>query len=178
MVIGYFIDEFNNIHAERVEVAPTGQTTLEELNDKYSLQLDERVASRFGSDYNCMGFALGTYEWENIYDFKETRELDELEREDCLADCVSEITCFYPVREIELEDKIEEDEYRIAMKVATDDFHFAREMEDGTWYEKCGAAMLRPFDRDTLYNDWYSATGSTVYDSETVFFAVKKEQRA
>ena len=39
---------------------------LNTLNSTYQLNLDPSIIHKVESTYNCMGFALGTYEWEEF----------------------------------------------------------------------------------------------------------------
>lgn len=162
--------------------------TLEEVNMNYELNLSQDVVERHDYEYNCMGFAIGTYEWEDLEDFEYT---DDLEDEDEYAvslrssicyECALKLTLLslyienYPrMRVLESRyEKLEDDEYLVAMKVSEDDYHFRRQMDDGKWYEKCGSGPIKEC-TDTVYDeDWWSLHGQLHYDSDTVYLAVTK----
>lgn len=162
--------------------------TLEEVNMSYELNLSQDVVERHDCEYNCMGFAIGTYEWEDLEDFEYT---DDLEDEDEYAislrssicyECALKLTLLslyvenYPrMRVLENRyEKLEDDEYLVAMKVSEDDYHFRRQMDDGKWYEKCGSGPIREC-TDTVYDeDWWGLHDQLHYDSNTVYLAVMK----
>lgn len=163
-------------------------STLEEVNMSYELNLSQDVVERHDYEYNCMGFAIGTYEWEDLEDFEYT---DCLEDEDEYAVSLRSSICYecalkmvllsqyvenYPrMRVLDNRfEKLSDDEYMIAMKISEDDYHFRRQMDDGKWYEKCGSGPIREC-TDTVYDeDWWSLHGQLHYDSNTVYLAVMK----
>lgn len=79
------------------------------------------------------------------------------------------------VRIIDSPDEAQNDEYVVALKTTTSsffDYHFARQLGDGTWADKQGSAPSR----------WDGLNGNALvwdgpffikYDSDTVYFAVK-----
>lgn len=82
------------------------------------------------------------------------------------------------VRIIQSPDEVEKNEYVVALKTTTSpvfyDYHFARQLSDGTWADKQGVSNSR----------WNKIDGTAIvwdgpmfvkYNSETVYFAVKKE---
>ena len=49
------------------------------------------------------------------------------------------------VRELKsINDPIGDDEFRVAIKCGLTDFHFIRQLDDGTWYNKTGDAVGVP----------------------------------
>lgn len=161
---------------------------LMELDKNYNLNLSEDEAKRPDYEYNCMGFAIGTYEWEDLEDFEYTDDL-EAEDEDAISlrssicyECALKMVLLsqyvenYPrMRVLDNRfEKLSDNEYMIAMKVSEDDYHFRRKMDDGKWYEKCGNGPIREC-TDTVYDDdWWSLYGQLHYDSNTVYLAVTK----
>ena len=87
-----------------------------------------------------------------------------------------------------INDPIGTDEYMVAMKCAPDDLHFIRLTDQG-WYNKSGGYFSGLFVPSSYVNgkEWhpiwqmngyvYHGTpqdGYTIYDSKTIYFAVKK----
>ena len=123
---------------------------LMELDRNYNLNLSEDEAKRPDYYYNCMGFAIGTYEWEDLEDFEYTDDLEEDDddtiflRSSICYKCALKMVLLsqyvenYPrMRVLDNRfEKLSDNEYMIAMKVSEDDYHFRRKMDDGKWYEK------------------------------------------
>lgn len=91
----------------------------------------------------------------------------------------------YYVRELSsIDAPIGEDEFRVAMKCGPDDYHFIRQLSDGTWYNKSGTGtgLLIPVDY-ILYGPfgdgtWYGYSEEyglsyPAYTYETIYFAVR-----
>lgn len=164
-------------------------TNLSILNKDYNLNLSTEVSERVDWDYNCMGFAIGTYEWEDLHSFDYTYECDyededevfELRNSVCWS-CADELVSLhkynerYPkMRIVHNEHDLLDNEYLITMRLAEEDFHFMRRMDDGRWFEKCGPNILREC-TDNVYDDvWYSIHHTNEYNSEIIFLAVEKE---
>jgi hypothetical protein len=160
-------------------------TNLMELDKNYNLNLSEDICERSNRDYNCMGFAIGTYEWEGLSSFEYTYE-DEVEsyeeikaqRDEVCYRCALEMTLMYlhgnypRMRILNDKDEIKPDETLIAMKIGEDDFHFMRRFPDGKWYEKCGGSVLRECTDVVEDEEWESIYGSHYYDSDTIYLAL------
>ena len=160
---------------------------LMELNKNYNLNLSEDVSSRDRWDYNCMGFAIGTYEWEELDSFELTYEDLEEEsyaevekrRNDVCYRCALELTLMhlhgnYPqMRIVDKDEAIKASEMLIALKLAEEDFHFMRRFPDGKWYEKCGASVIRECTDTVEEDEWFTPSGCTCYNSETIYLAVE-----
>lgn len=164
-------------------------TSLLTLNEDYNLNLSTEVSERSGWDYNYMGFAIGTYEWEDLYNFKYTYESEyedeeeiwEARNEVCMS-CADELVTLHEIDEkypkmrvVRNENDLRDNEYLIAMRMAEEDFHFMRRMDDGRWFEKCGPNILREC-TDKVYNDsWYSTLLVNEYNSMIIFLVVEQE---
>lgn len=156
------------------------EMTLTSISNEYGLALPTSVSSREGWDFNCMGFAFGTYEWDCIDGFTEFDECVEGDYEgyeeyldvELPYGIESVLNCYDGVREVSLDDELAPDEYLVAMRYAQTDFHFMRQMSDGTWIEKCGAAQFRQHTKDILNEVWISPNGTNEYDSKIIYFAV------
>lgn len=168
------------------------EVALCELSDAYGLNLSTEVSSRDNGFYNCMGFAIGTYEWDELgnfecsyeYDYDGNTVPDYMELRDAVCwDCADELenlhysNPFFPkMRIVKSERDLLDNEYLIAMRVAEEDFHFMRRMSDGRWFEKCGPNILRECTDEVFDDEWISIFGLNVYNSVTVFLAVEEQE--
>ena len=136
-------------------------------------------------DQNCYGYAFGINSIDNPGDYyirknpqsrinnkvKTVFEVAELVKKDMQARNKT-------VRIIQSPDEVEKNEYVVALKTTTSpafyDYHFARQLSDGTWADTQGVSNSR----------WNKIDGTAIvwdgpmfvkYNSETVYFAVKKE---
>lgn len=147
---------------------------LAALNTRFNLNLSSKVADRADTYFNCMGFALGTYEWEELWAYGCTDN-----REEELDECVEEMLdlsfdCHFPsVRLIDSPEEVDENEYCVAMRLAEDDFHFVRQMPNGEWWHKPGSHTIRKMSEEEVFADsWESPSGNIIYDSAIILFAV------
>lgn len=172
-------------YEEIIEAHLHEKIDLVTLVTDYGLNLSrERVERLNCSNYNCMGFALNTFNWECLYDFEYTYDNDfefPIEKRNAVCrDCEDEILSLsnkqgYPlIREVNSEADLQEDEYLIVFRIAANDFHFMRRMSDGRWFEKCGSTILRECTDKVFDNEWNCITGKTNYDSDIYLFAVKE----
>jgi len=193
-------------------------TNLTELNHRYNLGLSEdftETKDEFYGDYNCMGFALGIYNWEEIdvYGYGEEYigddedgcgEYEDREPDiDILAEAVDEVlycsdrivtycnhedeetSIMYPhIRflgylsdhsEVYYNKQLEGSEYLMAMRLASDDFHFARKMKDGVWYHKPGCLEIESMQYEDLsdIDNWRGR-----YYGDIAMFAVTPTKEA
>lgn len=172
-------------------IESTNEVTLCELSDAYGLNLSTEVSERADWDYNCMGFALGTYDWNGLCNFQYSYEFDydneehsnymEFRDEVCW-ECAAELEnlhytdpYFPKMRMVENEKNLHDNEYLIAMRVSEDDFHFMRRMSDGRWFEKCGAGILRECTDAVWEDEWISPNEEIFYNSVIILFAVEQE---
>ena len=193
-------------------------TNLTELNHRYNLGLSEEfteVKDECYGDYNCMGFALGSYTWDeiNFCGYGEEYIGDDEdgcgEYEDCEPDintlgCAVDDVLYYSDRIVtycDYEDEetsimyphirflgylsdhseayynkqLEGSEYLMAMRLASDDFHFARKMKDGIWYHKPGCSEIEAMQNKDLsnINNWRGR-----YYGDIAMFAVTPTKEA
>lgn len=162
----------------------------------------ELIDDRY-TGYNCMGFAFGSYDWDMIDSCgyypdedvdKEIYRDDEATDKDILLSAVDDVLTYsdylyedgykYPhIRFLDLyteesEEKefvkmLEKDEYLVAMRLDEDDFHFARRMEDGSWWHKPGNQEIRKMENPNLYSisNWCNR-----YYGNIAIFAVRPHQ--
>ena len=111
-------------------------------------------------DYNCGGFALGTFNWylpykkydENIEDIREDDSLDD----DGLCDALADYYIEYMERDLGLYevdniDDIKEGEHLVAFRAAEYDFHYIRQLSDGTWAQKLGGSEITQWSIDEVF---------------------------
>lgn len=133
--------------------------------------------------YNCGGYALGIFNWYCPHDEDDIDNFfGPFPRADMTVEEKLEFTLNYMLSEfkdlrvIKGIEELEQDEYAIAYKIGYHDFHFAKRLDDGTWLHKPGGLGIRKMEKEELMSDvWVS--GSTQYDSRTVFLAKKKLQK-
>lgn len=170
---------------EVIEAHNREEVDLVTFATDYSLNLSRERAERLDRrGYNCMGFALNTFYWEDLYNFEEIYDDDfdfpMEERNRVCRDCVDEILSLsdvrgYPsIREVKSEADLQDEEYLMAFRIGADDFHFMRRMPDGRWFEKCGSTILRECTDNVFGDEWNCITGDTNYDSDIYLFAVKE----
>ena len=132
--------------------------------------------------YNCAGYALDKEEWIEVKNYKMGDSVETTANN--FIETAQELGC--KIRPIASYcSPVNEDEYRVALRVASDDYHFMRQNNDGTWSEKCGQFMRRNhegLDPDSwswstfklyFYNDRIEYEEVfDYYQSNTLYFAV------
>lgn len=120
-------------------------------------------------DYNCMGYALGTFQWEELDYFDEYWDEDV----DVAAwGCVQELVKKWGCRLIESPFGNYANERVIAFRMSYDDFHFARLNSDGVWTHKPGCREIREMPEEELFGDAWCPHREYPYVSEIYFLAV------
>lgn len=146
------------------------------------------------NDFNCGGFALGTGDWYIPEHFYEKESLsfwsqyedgwggNELSADayeelcDKLADIYVEDMIEDGVieREVSRNTTLNEDERLIAFRASYDDFHFVREMSDGTWSHKMGGTMIQEFDEESLDDEYWYSDCDRGYGGHTRYLVIRK----
>ena len=152
-------------------------TTYE--NDYYNINgRNSRNTSQY--DYNCGGYALGTFNWYCPYetDKDHTSNLRTKMSVDSMADHYAEFMLqdfFGRLRIIKEVKEIRKDEKAIAFRCCGEDFHFCVRGDNGVWYHKPGGNTIRRIKKEEVFADeWYSPRGLVVYTSKIILFAMKK----
>ena len=129
--------------------------------------------------YNCMGYAIGTYEWELLEEFRwtpvdhQTGQLDMEHMNDTLWDCVDEILKrFSQMRLIKSPRDMKANEHAVAFRISETDFHWARLGSDGIWTHKPGNSTIREMSEEEFCGEWCADLREDPYISDTIFFAV------
>lgn len=135
------------------------------------------VTTLFRNEYNCMGYALGWYDWLDLDDFQcldgDDDNYDLLE--DMTLDCVKEIKRCYAARQISNPQAALPHERVFAFRCGFDDFHFARLNSDGIWTHKPGGNFIREMTEDELYGDAWCDNREYPYISTVYFFAIDEK---
>lgn len=157
-------------------------------DDFYNLQKERNSGNTHRCEYNCGGFALGSFIWYqfSVYEDNEHFSLDYPENY-ILNDYIDEILDDYNgyVRRINSPQELKSNEYLVLFKLSfeqygdyyiVDDFHFIKQV-DGIFYDKPGSRALRETpeqDLDTLINDDWETPHGLPYNSECGLLAIDK----
>lgn len=128
-------------------------------------------------DYNCGGYALGTFSWYlpsystsvwgmfRNYNENEMAQITEAAVEVMLRD-FSDLRLIFDLRQVQ------KNEYAIAFRVSSDgDFHFARQDCHKKWSHKRGSsAICKISQRYIFHNNWHGR-----YDGPLILFAKKMD---
>lgn len=105
-------------------------------------------------DYNCGGYALGTFNWFCPYgSYAEDTLLGRRSKETTLKNFTKYILLTFEER-IRLISKVEEktkDEYVIAFRIGYEDFHFMKRGDNGVWYHKPAAIQFAELKRQKYF---------------------------
>ena len=140
--------------------------------------LDIHSANHYS--YNCYGNAINKCIATNPTGYEigmSTADTFELVKADLGGDA--------NVRKLEsIDDPIEDDEYKVAMKCGPDDYHFIRLTDDG-WYNKSGRTEGLYVSQEIVESEvWYAmymdgnqayTETRIAYTDETIYFAVKED---
>ena len=133
-------------------------------------------------DFNCQGFAFGTYQWDYPYDqaYKSvmfTADEDNYYLIDEYLDItVNWLLNYYSsqLRVIDNIKEVEQGEEVIAYRVGAHDFHFMKRKSNGKWYHKPGASPIQSVTQKEVFSKVWKNRSGTTYTSELVLFAFKK----
>lgn len=135
---------------------------------------NENITHFEEEDYNCMGYALGTFEWEELSSFESVDENDFDSLEDVALACVKELNgCFDYLRRIDKPEEATEDEYVIAFRAGYDDFHFLRRTSDGIWTHKPGSGVVQNLSEEEVFGTAWAEHRYYPYISTIYYFAVR-----
>lgn len=136
---------------------------------------NEEIINVETCDYNCMGYALGTFEWEDLWNYFSCEDEDFSLLETTAKACVQEILNSYTdIRQVIDPKEVDKDEYAIAFRIGYDDYHFIRQNSDGSWSHKRGPQEIENFNEEDVYADVWCCERLCPYVSTIYFFAVKE----
>ena len=164
----------NNFETDYAKTLNNFRTVIKDTNN--------HITTAFDSEYNCMGYAFGYYDWMDLdsfccldaYEDEEYENGIEAELEAMTLDCVQEILKF-GFRQISQPHYAQAHERVIAFRCGYDDFHFARLNSDGIWTHKPGGNFIREMTLDELYGDAWCEHRICPYISKVYFFAIDKD---
>ncbi len=156
-------------------------------NDLYNKE-NRNESTAWTDEYNCAGYALGTFNWLLPYDEKD-REI--IKENDFDIDLLEETTntqvytvenftkyllkTFDNLRVIEYPSQAKDNEEVIGMRIDYNDldFHFIRRKLNKKWYHKIGGSDVIRFKEENVFKPLWCNR----YNSEIVFFAKKINKR-
>lgn len=128
------------------------------------------------SDFNCGGYALGTFDWiqlKSLFGFgivkcKEGEKLEEVTKE-AVEELLEE---FDYIRVVDRENEVTKEEFLVYFRISDDgDFHFLKKTHSGKIYHKPGSFPVCKFSGNPYVDDW-SVTKLTNYCGPIILFAV------
>ena len=144
--------------------------------DDFNLDHKRNVRNTNFRDYNCMGYALGTYSW--LFAYLEDGEtdpfnygVDKEEQEEVLMSCARYLLDNFPLVPITREEayNIHSKKEIVAFRIAEYDFHFMVRRKNGSWYHKMGSTSICRINKEKVFapvwKNFYD-----IYDSEILFF--------
>lgn len=151
---------------------PNYETVLEDTNNAI-IELPD-------CSYNCMGYALGTFEWEDLDNFMWAGDLPKRVAKSIvkrsLKACRRELIRDYNLRPLSSPKRARANERVIAFRIGADDFHFARLNSDGTWTHKPGRSTIREMSIEELTDKkGWSLHRTNPYNSKICYFGIKTE---
>ena len=148
--------------------------------DPYNKFQSRNVKNTPKGDYNCGGYALGTFSWYCTYpsDMSFTmndgwcEEAEAWEKtmymvRNMIADFCGKVRMLYH------QSQLERNEYLVAFRISSDgDFHYIKKMGNGHWYHKRGAChwIEQMTEEEVFETNWCWDR----YDGPIVLLAVKK----
>ena len=137
-------------------------------------------------DYNCGGYALGTFSWycpcedeENNGDYfgDELGNGFSVEKlESRTQDCINKmLNDFDNLRVINSIEELQKNELAVAFRISgvVDDFHFMLRKRNGQWFEKNGGGSIHRVEKDYALNQTWHGNFFTSYYGRIVLFARK-----
>ena len=159
----------------------------EYAKDYFNLDKKRNSQNTDNWDYNCGGYALGTFSWFLLDSFEHGYDLDyynmTIEEVDERVvnmedDCVEEIVEIFEglVRPISALSELHKDEYAVLFRISyndegfIDDFHFVKRHHDGHYSHKPGKSPVVEFENDPF--DGYWSSRCLVYNAPIKILAV------
>lgn len=147
-------------------------------------EVGKELLGRDQMEFNCGGFALGTYNWYLPYEYDlwdewqeqvEEQTADYDEQCDLMADkCICFMERDQVCREIWTEDDLRPGEYLVLFRASPEDFHYARRLSNGEWWHKMGNNDIRQISEDEACGDMWWRNFAWEYGGRTRLLAVKQ----
>ena len=154
----------------------------QELRDPYNVMKKRNIRNTDKEEYNCGGYALGTFGWYMLgHNKKEYRAFNEALRDEewvkvkqmAIRTITTELVGWRtgPLAEV-MERKFSPVEYEIVlMRFHYTDFHFWKLGRNWNWYDKCGRS---PYINRHSFIDAVAPTWNDRYDSPIVGLIKKR----
>ena len=143
-------------------------------DDAFNTKNRRNVRNTITREYNCAGYALGTFSWycpdeEGEYGYGWNWSLKGRKRK-YMKNAIEKMLAEFPnLRRINTVKQCGVNEYVIAFRLAENDFHFMKRGQNGVWYEKCGCGSIhRVPQEDVFARNWRGR-----YTGKIVLFAMK-----
>ena len=141
-------------------------------NDLYNKEKRNQETA-WVDEYNCAGFALGTFNWLLPYDEDTRVDVEDMPNTDLYTtDNFTKwlLEHFDNLRLIDYPSQAKDNEEVIGMRIDLDglDFHFIRRKLNKKWYHKRGHLDVEKFNENVFNKTWCNR-----YNSEIIFFAKK-----
>lgn len=159
-------------------VVPWFSDTPPYAEDTLNSNRNRNINNTGKMDYNCGGYALGTFNWYLPFLPEQERYIahDTWEEAMKLTEmCVQTMQIEFKsrnLRTIESLRELREEEYAFAFRISTDgDFHYVRRHTNGRWFHKCGAdSHIRSMTIDEVFSDEWIGR----YNGPLVLFAIHR----
>lgn len=142
--------------------------------DLYNRQKNRNAQNTMLSDYNCAGFALGTFSWycpsydEDTWGWLEDWSWDFMKQVTQLS-VNKMLRDFDNLRLIHQMHELREGEYAVAFRVSSDgDFHYIRQICGEHWEHKCGGGLIKTMEECEVFTTYWNNR----YDGPIVLFAM------
>ena len=164
-------------------------------NGKQIYKEAKNLLEIYDFEYNCGGFALGIRDWylpyadDGVYESKELdycyyryfADLHSTSGKQYAEACTVRgrimvnfmVNTLGYVREIHYSSEVADDEYLVLFRASSDDFHFIRRMEDGSWAHKMGNSKIKTLTRKEIEPAWHATDNN--YQGKVFLLAVKKQ---
>ena len=162
-------------------VVPWFSNTPPYAEDKMNINRKRNINNTRKPDYNCGGYAFGTFNW--YLPFRNEAEHIEIDFE-CWSDaleytevCVNAMLEEFHHRNLRVIERVEElrqDEYAIAFRISSDgDFHYVRRHTTGVWFHKQGACSeIKVMRKEEVFSEEWCGR----YDGPLVLMAIHRQK--
>ena len=139
-----------------------------ENDDPFNIAKERNTMNTDRGEYNCGGYALGCYSWycpfaHQVRDFE--KNVNQILKDFRNTRLVGNIQDLMP------------NEYMIAFRLSSDDFHFMKRAKNGIWREKRGGqSEIRIVPKSIVFGEvWSPHRCDNGYRGKIALFAVKEE---
>ena len=139
-----------------------------ENDDPFNIAKERNTRNTNRGEYNCGGYALGCYSWycpfaHQVRDFE--KNVNQILKDFRNTRLINNIQDLMP------------NEYMVAFRLSSDDFHFMKRAKNGIWREKRGGqSEIRIVPKSVVFGEvWSPHRYDKGYRGEIALFAVKEE---